>query len=165
MIPEEGIGFVAFTNLTSSELQSALMYRVFDALLGIPETDWSAEYLALDRRSADRAEEREAEREAARMEGTEPSLGLQAYAGVYSDSLYGDMEVAFEDGGLVLRYTPDYTADLSHWHHDTFRAEWRRPGYGRSFITFTLDARARVRSMDVPGFGELERAPEPEDEG
>ena len=160
MIPEEGIGFVAFTNLTSSELQSALMYRVFDALLGEPETDWSALYLELDRRSAERAEERRAEVEAGRMEGTEPSLDLADYAGTYADSLYGRVEVALEDGGLVLRYTDDYTADLAHWHHDTFRANWRRPGYGRSFITFALDARARVRTMEVPGFTVFRRVME-----
>ncbi len=162
MIPEEEIGFVAFTNLSSSDLQSALMYRVFDALLGVPETDWSAEYLVLDRRSAQRSQEREEEREEARMEGTEPSLSLEAYAGTYADSLYGEMEVSVEDGGLVLRYTPDYTADLSHWHHDTFRAQWRRPGYGHSFVTFTLDPRARVESMEVPGFTEFGRVREEE---
>lgn len=162
MIPEEGIGFVAFTNLSSSELQSALMYRVFDALLGIPATDWSAEYLALDRRGRERAEEREAEREAERVEGTEPSLTLDAYAGVYADSLYGEMDVALEDDALVLRYTPDYTADLSHWHYDTFRADWRRPGYGHSLVHFTLDARARVRTLEVPGFTAFERVREEE---
>lgn len=165
MIPEEEIGFVAFTNLSSSDLQSALMYRVFDALLGVPETDWSAEYLVLDRRSAQRSQEREEEREEARMEGTEPSLSLEAYAGTYADSLYGEMEVSAEDGGLVLRYTPDYTADLSHWHHDTFRAQWRRPGYGHSFVTFTLDPRARVQSMEVPGFTEFGRVREEEPGG
>lgn len=165
MIPEEGIGFVAFTNLSSSELQSALMYRVFDALLGEPETDWSALYLELDRRGVERAEDRAREFEEARMEGTEPSLALEAYAGTYADSLYGQVEVAMEDDGLVLRYTPDYTADLSHWHHDTFRADWRRPGYGRSFVTFALDARARVRTLDVPGFTTFRRELDDDDDG
>src|SRR5690606_14629073 len=51
MIPSEGIGVVVMANLSSSTLQTALMYRVFDLLLGLPETDWSGEYLALARRS------------------------------------------------------------------------------------------------------------------
>ena len=165
MIPEEEIGFVAFANLSSSDLQSALMYRVFDALLGVPETDWSAEYLTLDRRSNQRAQERQRELEEARMEGTEPSLARDAYAGTYADSLYGQMVVSQEDGGLVLRYTPDYTADLSHWHHDTFRAQWRRPGYGHSFVTFTLDPRGQVESMEVPGFTDFGRVREEQEGG
>src|SRR5690606_20125714 len=54
MIPSEGIGVVVIANLSSSSLQTALMYRVFDMFLGLPERDWSAEYLALAERSAAR---------------------------------------------------------------------------------------------------------------
>src|SRR5690606_25525846 len=53
MIPSEGIGVVVIANLSSSTLQTALMYRVFDMFLGLPERDWSAEDLALAERSAD----------------------------------------------------------------------------------------------------------------
>src|SRR5690606_20525584 len=35
-IPSEGIGVVVIANLSSSNLQQAFMYRVFDALLGLP---------------------------------------------------------------------------------------------------------------------------------
>lgn len=158
MVPSEGIGVVVFANLSSSALQTALMHRVFDALLGLPARDWSAEYLALARRSRERGEERAAELEASRVEGTRPSLPLEAYAGTYSDSLYGDVRIEREGSGLVLRYAePHYVADLEHWHHDTFRAVWRRPGFGRSFVTFTLDARARASAVDVAGFTTFRR--------
>lgn len=159
MIPEEGIGFVALANLSSSGLQTALMYRVFDALLGVPETDWSAEYLALQERSATRSAERTAELESQRTPGTRPSLPLADYAGTYADSLYGDVRVALEDGALVLRYSPDYVADLDHWHHDTFRGTWRRAGFGHTQITFGLDARGRARTLEVPGFTTFRRSP------
>jgi hypothetical protein len=157
MIPEEGIGVVVLTNLTSSRLQTALMYRVFDALLGIPETDWSAEHLALAARSNARSEEAEAERNRSRARGTRPSLPLADYAGTYADSLYGEVDVALEDGGLVLRYSTDYVADLEHWHHDTFRAAWRRAGFGHSFVTFPLDTRGRARTLELDGFGAFGR--------
>ncbi|MBW3552734.1 MAG: serine hydrolase [Gemmatimonadetes bacterium] len=153
MIPSEGIGVVAFANLSSSGLQIALMHRVFDALLGLPERDWSAEYLALNRRSSARSEERREELEASRVKGTRPSLPLEDYAGTYTDSLYGELRIEREGRGLVLRYAePHYVADLEHWHHDTFRAVWRRPGFGRSFVTFTLDPRARAKAVDLQGF-------------
>jgi hypothetical protein len=57
----------------------------------------------------------------------------------------------------VLHYAPDYVADLEHWHHDTFRAVWRRPGFGTAFVTFALDARARPVSVEVEDFGEFRR--------
>jgi len=156
MIPSEGIGVVAIANLSSSELQTALMYRVFDLLLGLPERDWSAEYLELERRSrasvaasAGQAEVKAAQRG--------PSLPLEAYAGTYSDSLYGDVTVTLEDGRLVLRYSPDYVADLEHWRFDTFRGRWRTRGFGQTTMTFGLDSRGRVRSLELQGFTTFRR--------
>lgn len=148
MIPSENIGFVAMANLSSSSLQSALMYRVFDALLGLPERDWSDEYLAPRRERSDDDEEPEDWR----IEGTEPSLALREYAGTYTDQLYGDLHIELEGDGLVLRYAPEYVADLEHWHHDTFRVVWRKSWMGRSFVNFTLDSRARVQAADLRGF-------------
>lgn len=146
MIPSEGIGVVAIANLSSSSLQTALMYRVFDMLLGLPERDWSREYLELARRSTDRSEAEE--RKASRG----PSLPLEAYAGTYADSLYGEVNVSLENGRLVLRYSPDYVADLEHWQFDTFRGHWRSTGFGWSNVTFGLDAQGRVRTLELQGF-------------
>ena len=149
-IPERNIGVVAIANLSSSTLQLALMYRVLDALLGRPERDWSAEYLELARRDDEDDEDE-------RVAGTRPSLALEAYAGEYEHPLYGTARVALEDGTLVLHYAPDYIADLEHWHYDTFRGAWRRDGFGSDFVTFTLDARGRVASLRLAGFGSFRR--------
>jgi hypothetical protein len=155
MIPSEGIGVVVMANLSSSSLQTALMYRVFDALLGLPLTDWSAEYLALAERSAARTAE--GSTKAARAEGTRPSVALAEYAGTYVDSLYGEVTVDLEDGRLVLRYSPDYVADLEHWHHDIFRGAWRSTGFGQTYVNFGLDTRGRVRSLELDGFALFRR--------
>jgi CubicO group peptidase (beta-lactamase class C family) len=157
MIPSEGIGVVVIANLSSSDLQLALMYRILDALTGEKPVDWSAEYLALARRSDARAERREQELEASRLRGSTPSLPLDDYAGTYSSDLWGDLKVTHEAGGLVLRYSSEFIADLEHWHHDIFRAKWRRAGDGRSFATFTLDEHGRIVSVDLEDFGTFRR--------
>jgi CubicO group peptidase (beta-lactamase class C family) len=159
LIPSAGIGVVVMANLSSSSLQTALMYRVFDLLLGLPPTDWSAEYLALAERSAARSAEGAARTKASRAEKTRPSLALESYAGTYTDPLYGEVTVAVEGGRLVLRYSPDYVADLEHWHHDTFQGRWRSRGFGESFVTFGLDARGWVRSLELEGFTVFRRTP------
>jgi hypothetical protein len=161
MVPEEGIGVVAIANLGSSNLQLALIYRVIDALLGLPERDWSAEYLELARRGDERTARQVQEVEASRVRGTRPSLEPARYAGTYESSLHGTMQLELENGRLVLRYAPDYVADLEHWHYDTFRATWRRTGFGRAFVTFSLDARGRVARMQVEDFGEFLRVAQP----
>jgi CubicO group peptidase (beta-lactamase class C family) len=152
MIPSAGLGVAILANLSTSQLQVALMYRVFDALLGLPPRDWSAEYLQRARQAAAAAQRRAAEAEAARIPGTTPSRPLAAYPGTYADSLYGHVTVQLEDGRLVIRYSPDYVADLEHWHHDTFRAVWRPTGFGHAMATFTFDAAGRVRALDLQGF-------------
>lgn len=152
-IPSEGIGFAAMANLTSSGLQEALMYRVLDALLGVPAVDWSAEMLARDRRGSARSGGSAQELDSARIQGTTPSVALDAYAGTYVNELYGEVQVTVEGGKLVLSYSPEYVGDLEHWHHDTFRAVWRPVGAGRSFVRFALDERARITALELAGFG------------
>jgi CubicO group peptidase (beta-lactamase class C family) len=154
MVPSERIGVVIIANYGSSNLQTALMYRVLDALMDLPARDWSAEYLAIALRARERAA---AEPEAERISGTRPSLGVEGYAGTYTSDLYGDVRLTVEDARLVLSYAPDYVADLDHWHHDTFRARWRREGFGRAFVTFGLDRRARAVRMELDGFGDFRR--------
>jgi CubicO group peptidase (beta-lactamase class C family) len=156
-IPDENVGVVIMANLSSSTLQTALMYMVFDALLGLPPRDWSEDYLVLARRSAEATDARAASADASRIRGTRPSLALADYAGTYSDDLYGDIRLDLEDGSLVLRYSPDYVADLEHWHHDTFRAHWRSTGFGHALVTFALDARGHATSMELEGFARFTR--------
>jgi CubicO group peptidase (beta-lactamase class C family) len=156
MLPAEGLGVVIITNLSSSNLQHALMYRVLDAMTGAEPRDWSAEYLALARRAEARSAEQRTAMEADRVQGTTPALGLDDFAGTYENDLFGEMRLQMTDGRLVLHYSPDYIADLEHWHHDTFRAVWRRTGFGSAFVTFVLDPRARVTAMEVEDFGRFE---------
>jgi CubicO group peptidase (beta-lactamase class C family) len=157
MLPAERIGVVIITNLASSNLQTALMYRVLDELAGIPPRDWSAEYLAQYERSAAREAERTRAANAARVAGTRPSLAVEAYAGTYTSDLYGDVRITSEGGRLVLEYAPDYVADLEHWHHDTFRGRWRQRGFGHAFATFSLDRQGRAHRLELEGFGEFRR--------
>ncbi len=146
MIPSENIGMVAFSNATSSSLHTALMYHVFDALLGYSGTDWSERFLEHSEGSDND------DSGPTRVAGTEPSLATDQYVGLYTDSLYGDIRVEVEDDGLVLRYSDEYVADLEHWHFDTYRATWRPAGFGRTFATFDLDHRGRIESLDLRGF-------------
>ena len=152
MIPSEGIGMVAFSNSSSSSLHTALMYRVFDALLELPETDWSARLL-------ERASSDEDASEPHRVENTRPSLDQTHYAGTYSDPLFGEMEITLADGRLVLSYSEEYVGDLEHWHYDTFRVIWRPAGFGSTFATFALDRRGEVDTLEVAGFRRFTREP------
>ncbi|MDB4915224.1 MAG: serine hydrolase [Gemmatimonadetes bacterium] len=157
MIPSEHIGVVVIANLNTSNLQQAVMYRVLDALMGLPARDWSAEYLAVARRGDERSDTQARALDSSRVKNTKPSLALEQYAGPYVSDVYGEVKVFVENGHLVLRYSDDYTADLEHWNYDTFSARWRRTGFGRAFAVFTLDSRARVATLELDELGVLRR--------
>ncbi len=177
MVPAEDIGVVAMANLSSSNLQLAVTHWVLDALQGRVPHDWSAEYLELAERSQEASARSAAELEGSRIEGVGPSLPLDRYTGHYDDALFGEMRITHEGGAadaeaatggqstsadpeagrLVLHYSPEYVADLEPWHQDIFRAEWRTPGAGRTFVRFDIDTRGRVTGAIVDGFAHFDR--------
>jgi hypothetical protein len=160
MIPEEKLGVAILTNLNGNQLPWALMYRVFDAYLGLPAQDWSAKIktgrealLAQAKAAAKKVED-------ARNKDTKPSLALDKYAGTYQDEMYGEAKVTEEQGKRMLRYSAAFTGELEHWHYDTFRVKWSNPVLTEAFVTFTLNTQGRVDELKIQNLGDFKRAPE-----
>jgi CubicO group peptidase (beta-lactamase class C family) len=145
ILPRDGIGVVVMLNTWAAPfLHGELTARILDTLLGLPTRDYSGELMARTHEAERRAREARAREDSARVRGTRPTLPLDAYAGVYADSLYGEIAVAREGEKLTLRMGKGEVADLEHWHHDTFRVLWRDPlfrEYFSTLVTFSLDAR------------------------
>jgi hypothetical protein len=133
-----------------SALPTAIANRILDMHLGQPVKDWSALYLAETKDARVKSADERKKTEAARAQGTRPSLALEKYAGTYADSMYGEIKVTLDGDHLVASFGPYYTGDLGHWHFDTFEAVWRNPVFGRAMFTFKLDARGGVTALEVP---------------
>lgn len=153
MIPEENLGVVVLTNRNPNYLADAVMFRIFDAYLGLPETDWSEHYGG-GTMPGEEAQERPEPRQ---VTGTSPSHPAAEFAGIYRHEAYGDFVVTEESGSLMLHYSRDRIGELTHWHFNTFRIDWRYPTASDSFITFELDHQARVKGADLQGYGVLTR--------
>jgi hypothetical protein len=159
LLPARRAGVVVFANLDHAEIRHALMYRVFDLLLGGPGRDWNAEMHAMYRARSDTAAMARRKLESARVPGTSPSLPLDRYAGTYADSLYPPVRVRVENGALVAEISSYLTADLEHWHYDTFQARWRNQWLGKDLVSFRLGPDGQVAALDL-GEGEvLPRSP------
>src|SRR5690349_19063122 len=104
IMPEEKLGMVILTNANGSPVPTITMNRVLDALLNEPARDWNAEYRKQFEKLRAQAKEAEQKRLAQRTLGTKPSLALDRYAGVYSDSMYGDAKVRYDNGTLRMSY-------------------------------------------------------------
>ncbi|MDA3915149.1 serine hydrolase [Oleiagrimonas sp.] len=150
MIPDLKLGMVVLTNQQSGAAFQAVTYRILDAYLGAPRTDWTAVYarsVAQSMSNADKSRERHA---AARDRHSKPSLPLSGYAGTYRDPWYGNVVIRKKAGHLVMQFshTRQLLGDLEHWQHDTFVVHWRdRSLNADAFVTFALDADGRVREM------------------
>ena len=153
LIPEENVGFVVLTN-SESPAFSVMMSKIRDVFVNAPKRDWNAEALETVKRNKEQAEEKRKTEDAARAANTKPTLALSGYTGTYSDRLYGDITVGEVNGKLVMRFgpSPNFVADLEHWHYDTFEIRWRPSvayNFPRGFVTFTIDRNGKTDEMKI----------------
>ena len=153
MMPEENLGLVVLTN-NETGVVSILRNKIFDVFTNAPKRDWNAESLERARENKIKEQEADAKIVAARVPNTKPSLPLKDYAGNYIDQLYGDATVTEENGKLVLRFvqSPNFVADLEHWHYETFQIKWRPSvayNFPRGFVTFTIDKNGKTDEMKI----------------
>ena len=153
LIPEENVGFVVLTN-SESPAFGIMMNKIRDVFTDAPKTDWNARAVENDKRNKASTAEEIKKVDEARVPNTKPSLALKDYAGIYSDKMYGDVMVAEENGKLVLRFgpSPNFVADLEHWHYDTFQIKWRPSvayNFPRGFVTFTIDKSGKTDELNI----------------
>jgi CubicO group peptidase (beta-lactamase class C family) len=140
LVPDEHLGIVILTN-GESGIFSALTWRLLDHFLGAPATDWAGIQARLQDQARAQGDSVERAQRASRDSLSQPSLPAGRYAGTYHDALYGDANIANENGGLVLRFShsPAFVGDLVHWQYDTWVARWRQRNLADAFVTFTLN--------------------------
>ncbi|HEV8363011.1 MAG TPA: serine hydrolase [Gemmatimonadaceae bacterium] len=147
MLPDSKFGVVVLSNMYGAQLPGLLMRYIFDRQLGVPVRDLSAEALtrvATQRRRADSTERAQA---ALRVAGAQPPLPISAYAGSYTDSLYGEATVS-ETGGKLVMQRGDLSAPLEYWNANNFR--WGRlnsAAVTQLFVKFDVAPDGKVTSL------------------
>ncbi|MFV1987526.1 MAG: serine hydrolase [Gemmatimonadota bacterium] len=150
LIREQGIGVYVLGNRDHVELRHALMYRVFDSFDAHGEArDWSAELLELYAPMEEAGRRAREAMLAKRVEGTSPTHELDAYTGVYSDRLYGTIEVTEGSDGLRAEYGPGLAGVLEHWSYDTFLLRFDARWRGESLVTFRLGTSGDVEALEM----------------
>jgi CubicO group peptidase (beta-lactamase class C family) len=152
ILPEQKIGLCVMINTWGAPLlHGALATRILDTLLGNPLQDSAGEGLKANRASIERLLEERDELEKARVRDSKPSRPIEAYAGTYEDELHGTMVLTHADGKLTLKFAKGNTADVEHWHYDTFRVRWHDRVYewADTFAVFALDAKGTPKSFEM----------------
>lgn len=154
MIPDANIGVAVLTN-TMKGIAPALSYYIVNQYLQAETRDFSAE--ALDRFDNNQSHYDDiAERQAARVMDTQPTLPLEAYTGTYRAGLPGKVMVQKHGDQLSFFFedNPKLSGDLTHWHYDTWEIQWHETHAWFDFGTlrFKLDNNLKVTGLqfDVP---------------
>lgn len=150
MIPDLKLGMVVLTNQQSGAAFQAVTYRILDAYLHAPKTDWTAVYAKSVALREARADQSWKKHQAQRDRHSAPSIPLAGYAGTYRDPWYGNVGIHEQGGHLVMQFshTKQLLGDMTPWQHDTFLVHWRdRSLNADAFVTFALDADGHVREV------------------
>jgi hypothetical protein len=147
LVPKARLGVVVLTNRNPSFLSEAVTKTVIDRYLGLPEKDWNAYYVKLDKKRQDDKNKKESDIKAQRRADTKPSRDLKAYAGAYRHPAYGQAIISAGKDGLSIQWS-NFQLPLEHWHLDTFRniapGEYVLEG---EFLVFNFEADGSVRSF------------------
>ena len=101
-----------------------------------------------------------------KIDGTQPSLNLESYSGVYRDEMYGEILInQLKDDAMEISFshTPIFRGKLKHWHFDTFQIDWHDIRVPDGYVTFNFNSDGEIVGMildqenllDVD-FGELD---------
>ena len=137
LFPDEDFGVVVLTNYENRSTYNALTQTVFDNMLGLEPVDWVSLYAAQP--------PEEPETIPQQIMGTCPHFGLSQLSGIYRDSAYG--EIIVENGVLSFTHSPAFTAELSHYHYDTWKLTWRDPYIPDGLVTFEPGPDGKIASI------------------
>ncbi len=158
LVPELNLGVVVLTNQETSAAFQSVVWRVIDAYLGAPPTDWIAGYLAANQKAQARGDTSWAKHVAARDSKAKLTLPFKTFTGKFRDAWYGDVTIAEESEKLVLRFskTELLVGELEHWQQQTFIVRWRdRSLNADAWVTFSLNPDAKVEEVKMAAISPL----------
>ena len=146
-VPEENLGIAILTNNDNQGFFEALRYQVLDAYLGVAYVNRSTQQL----QSFLNEMKIQTDTIAAwkkRVNTAKPELPVSAYAGVYTNELYGNISVSQVGDHLNIKFgiKPDLTATLNYMNNGEWLMQYNNIEYGVFAIKFTI-VNGKVQSV------------------
>ena len=151
IVPDKDLAVICLGNGESYSV-FAITTEILDLYLGDGTADPVKDMLPRIAKRTEREKKRVADRVAAHVMKTKPSLAAASYTGTFTDKIYGDATITEKDGKLALSFAPApelFTGALEHWHYDTFQWLHADPFLEPGYITFSFDADHKVTGFKV----------------
>lgn len=142
VVPEENLAMVILTNQQSGDAFNAIYLEILNEYLELTPKDWVTYFH--DKREAQKAKETVRLAKAADVvnKNSSHSLRLKAYAQMYTDNWYGDINVTYKNNQLNMQFTntPELKGKLEHYQYNTFIVRWDdRSLEADAFVNFHLN--------------------------
>ncbi|HEX2609036.1 MAG TPA: serine hydrolase [Flavisolibacter sp.] len=150
LIPEEKLGIVVLTNTDANNFYEALKWEIMDAYLALPYRNYSKVYLGFQQQSQAAQDKWLKEKRDSVALHPAPALNLAAFAGTYTDPVYGQMQIVQQNGKLVATFEhhKGRFAELEPLGGNRFLASFNEALYGTKVWPFTLE-NGKVKSVTV----------------
>ncbi|MFA5008676.1 MAG: serine hydrolase [Candidatus Omnitrophota bacterium] len=146
-VPEQKIGIVILSNYVTN-LPDLLAFRFIDQYAGKPAKDVSAEGLA----ELEKMKKKEKVDKPVAPKNPLPAMELEKYAGDYSNSVYGKINISLVDGKLVIAIGPKKVKmSLRHWDKDIFAVSSQFYGsdLDSGFVIFQIDPQGKITGVTL----------------
>jgi CubicO group peptidase (beta-lactamase class C family) len=146
-VPEENLGIAILTNNDNQNFFELLRYQILDAYLGVPYVNRSLSQLAAFKAGVQQ-QVNEINGWKARVKGNKPELPMGAYAGVYTNELYGNITISQIGSQLKINFEtkPDLTATLDYMDHGEWLMQYNNILYGVFAVKFDTSS-GKVKSI------------------
>ncbi len=142
-LPKERLGVIVFViGDHCSRLYDLVSWNLYERLLGLDETPWSARMLEMRLKAKKAGTEARARAGADKVPNTMPSHKLSDYAAEYEHPAYGVLNVAFEGSGLQADFHK-IKMPLTHVHYDRFDSPDDEE-YGKFSINFRTNPQGDI---------------------
>jgi len=120
MLPEDKVGVVILSNMSSNVSLEAIAYSAFDRLLGLPQDRWTDRYKAAQEKMKKEDEEEKKKEHPTAKSGTQPSHSLADFAGEYTNPAYGMVKIVQQGNDLTIALNQIGPYPFSRLHYDIF---------------------------------------------
>jgi CubicO group peptidase (beta-lactamase class C family) len=150
LIPEEKLGIVVLTNTDANSFYEALKWEIMDAYMSLPYRNYSNAYLAFQKQQDARTAKWLKEKKDTVAMNLKSSLPLQNFTGTYKHDIYGNMNIAMQNGKLVAAFEhhKGRYAELEPLGGNRFLVTFNDPLYGVKVWPFTIES-GKIKSVTV----------------
>lgn len=145
--PDAGVAVAVLANATLTPVPDLVQARVLESLLALERSD-SREHARVMRTRMGQIKVHELETALAEQDPDAPlPLDPSEYVGIYSDPLYGDVEVAPAEEGLAIAYH-GYWLETVHLHDSAVLLV--HPLFDQLRCEFVYSPEGRVAGIEIP---------------